>query len=166
MPSDESELRRLLDQMAIRDLHARYFQGCDRLSAEQIRSCFAENIEAHYPGGRVVQGLDEFMTLIFGPYLERRGRYAKVGSSSHFMGNLCFDRLEGDSAQTETYALISHVQQGSGADEISLRNTRYADSLQRKGVEWKICKRVVTLEWDCLVSGRPGDAGTHGAGKW
>ena len=163
MPPDESELRRLLDQMAIRDLHTCYFQGCDRLSAAQIRACFAEDIEAHYPGGRLVRGLDEFMRVIFGPYLERGGRYEKVSSSSHFMGNLCFHTLEGDTAQTETYALISHLQHG--ADEISFRNTRYVDSLRRDGTEWKICKRVVTLEWTCVVPATLGVAGTRGSDK-
>ena len=107
MTPGESELRRVLDQMAIRDLHARYFQGCDRHSAALIRSCFAQDQEARYPGGRAVRGLDEFMSVVFGPYLDKRGSYENVKSSNHFMGNLSFDSLECDAARTETYALIS-----------------------------------------------------------
>ena len=48
MTQDAGEIRYLLDRAAIQDVIARYFQGIDRCDPDQVRSCFTDDVQAHY----------------------------------------------------------------------------------------------------------------------
>ena len=48
MAQSSSEIQYLIDRAAIHDLLTRYFQGLDRGSPEQVRSCFADDVQCHY----------------------------------------------------------------------------------------------------------------------
>ena len=61
MAQSSSEIQYLMDRAAIQDLLTRYFQGLDRGSPEQVRSCFTDDIQAHYDKRTPTQGIDEMM---------------------------------------------------------------------------------------------------------
>ena len=61
MPRSSSEIRYLIDRAAIHDLHTRYFQGLDRGSPEQVRSCFTDDIRARYDKRTPTRGIEELI---------------------------------------------------------------------------------------------------------
>ena len=156
MPQQRSEQQYLLDRAAIHDLHARYFQGLDRGKPDQVRSCFTEDIVAYYdgrsalrPGGQApMRGIDALMDSIITFKRQQAGEW-KV--TTHFMGNLNFNLLEQDVAETETNAIAFLVLAGEPADQVAMRSLRYLDKLRRGPDGWRISERLHTLDWSCQV---------------
>ena len=62
MPQDQSDIRYLMDRAAIHDLLVRYFQGLDRCLPDQVRSCFAEDIQAAYDERPPIKGIEVLMS--------------------------------------------------------------------------------------------------------
>ena len=65
------------------------------------------------------------------------------------MGNLNIHLLEGDAAETETYAIAYLARPGKPADQIVMRSLRYLDRLRRVNGGWRISERRHTLDWSC-----------------
>ena len=148
MPQNRLDAQWLLDRAAIHDVHTRYFQGIDAANQDQVRSCFTADVRAAYDGRTFVNGIDALM----GSFLAFRKKAAgewKV--TTHFMGNLSFNSLEGDVAETETYAIAFLVLTGSPEDQVAMRSLRYLDRLRRTQDGWRISERVHTLDWSCQV---------------
>ena len=155
MPPHRIDNQYLLDRAAIHDLHARYFQGLDRSKPEQVRSCFTQDVLAHYdgrsalrPSGEPVAGIDALMDSIITFKRQQSGEW-KI--TTHFMGSINIDFIEGDLAETETYALAFLVLAGEPADQVVIRSLRYLDRLRRVDGGWRISERRHTLDWSCQV---------------
>jgi hypothetical protein len=73
----------------------------------------------------------------------------ELKATTHFMGNLSINRLEGDAAETETYAIAYLVRPAKPADQIIMRSLRYLDRLRRVSDGWRISERRHTLDWSC-----------------
>ena len=69
--------------------------------------------------------------------------------TTHFMGNLNFNRLEGDTAETETNAIAFLVLPETPKELVTMRSLRYLDRLRRTPDGWLICERQHTLDWSC-----------------
>jgi hypothetical protein len=155
MPQHHVDNQYLMDRAAIHDLHARYFQGLDRSNPDQVRSCFTADVQAHYdgrsalrPDGAPSQGIDALMNSIITFKRQQSGEW-KI--TTHFMGNLNINYLEGDVAETETNALAFLVVAGEPADQVVIRSLRYMDRLRRVERGWRISERRHTLDWSCQV---------------
>jgi hypothetical protein len=156
MPQDRLDLQYLLDRAAIHDLHSRYFQGLDRGEPDQVRRCFTEDVIAFYdgrsalrPGGQApVRGIDALMDSLVTFKKQETGEW-KV--TTHFMGNLNINVLEGDVAETETNAIACLVLAGEPTDQVAMRSLRYLDRLRRMEDGWRISERLHTLDWSCQV---------------
>jgi len=156
MPQHRIDNQYLLDRAAIHDLHARYFQGLDRGEPDQVRRCFTEDVIAFYdrgsaarPGGQApVRGIDALMGSLITFKKQKAGEW-KV--TTHFMGNLNINALEGDIAETETNAIAFLVLAGEPTDQVAMRSLRYLDRLRRTGDGWRISERAHTLDWSCQV---------------
>jgi len=148
--------QRLLDRAAIHDVLATYFRGLDRGDPGQVRSCFTEDVIAHYdgrsalrPGGQAqIKGVDALMDSLMTFKKKKTGEW-KV--TTHLMGNLNFDLLEGDAAETETNAIAFLVLPGELTDQVAMRSLRYLDRLRRMPDGWRISERLHTLDWSCQV---------------
>jgi len=146
----------LFDRAAIQDVLALYFQGLDRGEPQILRRCFTGDVVARYDGRsklrsggiQVVQGVDAVIDSLV---TFKRKHSGEWGVTTHFMGNLCFDSIEGDTARTETYALAFIVLPGQ-PDQVAMRSLRYLDQLRRTSEGWRICEREHTLDWSCKVS--------------
>ena len=146
MAQQSVELQRLLDRAAIYDLQVRYFQGIDAANAEQVRSCFTEDVRAGYDGRGSVDGIEALMGS-FRAFKNRASGQWKA--TTHFFGNLSFKELRDDSAETQCYAFACLVTPGAASDRLTVRSLRYLDRLCKTNDGWRIRDRVQTLEWSC-----------------
>src|SRR5262245_41384058 len=143
-----TELQYLMDRAAIQDLLVRYFQGLDRGSPEQVRSCFTDDVRAHYDKRTPTRGIEELMESL------QNFNKLKEGSmriTTHFMGNLNITSIQGDVAEAETNALAFLVEPGDGTDRVAMRSLRYLDRMRREKNGWRISDRIHTLDWSCQV---------------
>jgi hypothetical protein len=147
MSARSPDLQQLLDRTAIQDALTRYYHAADSGNRDLLRSCFTEDVRAHYIERTPVSGLDALMAQI--PLFDKLASGA-MKICTHFMGNLRFLHLAADTAETETYVLAFLVVPRAGADDVQVRSFRYLDRWARTG-EWKICARVLTLDWSCDV---------------
>lgn len=148
MPQQPIDLQCLLDRAAIHDVIARYFQGIDQSKPEQVRRCFSADVRAQYEGRPATQGIDALMKSIQAFDKQANGEW-KV--TTHFMGNLNFNRITGDYAETETNGFAFLVLADTPTDQVSMRSLRYLDRLRRTPDGWRICDRLHTLDWSCQV---------------
>ena len=156
MPQHSVAYQYLLDRAAIHDLHARYFQGLDRDEPIQVQRCFTEDVVAFYdgrsalrPGGQAaIKGIDALMDSLMTFRKHKTGEW-KI--TTHFMGNLNINLLEGDQAETETNAIAFLVLPGEPTDQVAMRSLRYLDRLRRTQDGWRISERLHTLDWSCQV---------------
>ena len=127
----------LLDRAAIHDVLLRYAQGVDRRDLALVASCFTPT--AAYDGTLVRGTIAQALERLAGAF----GRYT---TTMHFMGNQMI-ALDGDLGHSETYAIAYHRL----ADEVPPRDltvaVRYQDDLVRTAEGWRICRRVVRLDW-------------------
>ena len=135
----------LADRTAIQDVLARYFQGLDRCSKELVRSCFTEDVYVHYDKRPPVNGIDAVMAH-FRTFQRMDQGLMKV--TTHFMGNLNFKYIRGDTAETEMNAIAFMVEP---ANVMAMRSLRYMDRLRRVGDGWRISDRAHTLDWSCRM---------------
>ena len=148
MPNNSIDLQYLLDRTEIQELHLRYFRGVDRGDRDQVRACFTADARATFHGGGA-SGIDDMMTNLLGDLF--RNADHKIGNTGyHFMGGMNIARLEGDEAETETYAFSAKVRGSAGVkpgSELTLRGLRYLDRLERTGQGWQIYEREHVLDW-------------------
>jgi len=148
MAQSSSEIQYLIDRAAIRDLLTKYFQGLDRGSPEQVRSCFTADVQCHYDKRTPTRGIEAFMGSLQN-YNKLQAGTMKI--TTHFMGNLNILRIEGDVAETETNAIAFLVEPGNGPDLVAMRSLRYLDRMRRQKDGWRISDRIHTLDWSCQV---------------
>jgi hypothetical protein len=148
MSEHSAEIQYLLDRAAIRDLLLRYFQGLDRCDPAQVRTCFTDDVQAHYDHRPPARGIEEMMR---GFRTFKRIPESKLKMTTHFMGNLNITLLQGDVAETETNAIAFLVETDAGADIVSMRSLRYLDRMRRQENGWRISDRIHTLDWSCQV---------------
>ena len=146
--SDRSEIQYLLDRAAIHELQVRYFQGLDRCDPAQVRTCFTEDVQAHYDQRPPVKGIEAMMR---GFRTFKRIPESTLKMTTHFMGNFNITLLQGDVAETETNAIAFLVDTEAGADVVSMRSLRYLDRMRRQQDGWRISDRIHTLDWSCQV---------------
>jgi len=152
MSQQQKDIQTLLDRAAIHDVIARYYQGLDQSNPEQVRACFTEDVRTKFDDRPATQGIEELMASFLAFKKHKSGEW-KI--TTHFMGNLNFNMLEGDVAETETNAVAFVVLPASSAvakDQVAMRSLRYLDRLRRTPQGWRICERQHTLDWSCHVS--------------
>ena len=151
MSQNPQDLQTLLDRAAIHDVLARYYQGLDQHNPEQVRACFTDDVRMQFDDRPLTVGLDALMKNFFVFEKHKTGEW-KI--TTHFMGNLNFNSLEGDMAETETNAIAFLVLPGASAmanEQVAMRSLRYLDKLCRTKDGWRICERQHTLDWSCHV---------------
>ncbi len=145
----------LLDYAAIRDIQERYFMAVDRGDVQGVRDCFTDDVHATYHLKPVMLGLDAMMDQTILPFFGRL-KSGEVKVSTHFMGNFRLERLAGDVAECEVYAIATHVlpdAEGKSHSRLRTISLRYLDRLKRTEAGWKISMRVQTLDWGCEMAG-------------
>lgn len=143
--SQASELRRLLDERAIRDVLAGYCRGIDRMDADLVRSCYHPDATDHH--GSFAGDVDEFMIWVW----RVLGRY---DATTHLLGQILVEQQpeDADVARVETYGVATHRTAG-GDQKLNLTvGFRFIDRFERRSVDgrvpqWRIAARFATTEW-------------------
>lgn len=149
MPHRPTEIRHLLDRAEIHDLLAQYFQGLDQGRPDVVRACFTDDVRAKYDGRPAAHGIEAVMNALAGFFQRHASGECKI--ATHFMGNLNFNMLEDDVAETETNAFAFLVLTDTPQERVAMRSLRYLDRLRRTADGWRICERMHTLDWSCHV---------------
>lgn len=127
----------VIDREKIRAVLMRYVRGIDRRDADLLRTVYwPEAIDDHtiYSGG--VEG---FIDFFFDHYKDHL-------SYMHNIGSIIID-IEGPIAKVESYFTYFH-RRPDGDDFVDLVTAgRYIDRMEKRGTEWRIIARTVTLEW-------------------
>ncbi len=142
------DMQYVLDRTAIEEVITRYFQGLDRGLPAQVRSCFTADIKAFYDEREAVAGIEAMMASLSTFKSIAAGT---LKATTHVMGNLNIQRIEGDAAETETYAIAYLVLPDA---PIAMRSLRYLDRLRKADGEWRISVRRHTLDWSCELQSK------------
>jgi hypothetical protein len=148
MPKPRIDMQYVLDRTTIEEVIARYFQGLDRGLPDQVRSCFTDDVKTFYDGREPTSGIEAMMNSMSTFKSIAAGT---LTATTHFMGNFNVQRIEGDAAQTETYAIAYLVPLFDTGAPIAMRSLRYLDRLRKADGEWRICARRHTLDWSCAL---------------
>jgi hypothetical protein len=151
----EMQLQRLLDVEAIKEIHARYCRGVDRMDWDIVRTCYhPDAIDDHGP---FKGGLDEFIEWMIDLL---PGKFA---TTTHFAGQQIVE-VNGDRASMESYSRAYHRQHPAtdGSVHDWILNLRYNDQLERRNGEWRILHRILVCDSEITLPVRCGDPAVIG----
>lgn len=130
------DLRRIADELAIREVHARYCRAVDRCDLDLLKSVYWEEAtDDHIVYSGNAHGFADFIIPMLRDNLE---------CTQHLIGN-CWLKIEGDTACAETYVQAYHRVRGGGDVVVG---GRYLDRLERRASDWKIAERKFVLDWE------------------
>jgi hypothetical protein len=132
-------LDELVSESEIKDLQIRYCRAVDRIDFDLLRACFHPDAETDY--GFISGGVDQFI---------EQGKASLRGflHTTHFTGNQLVE-VSGDVAWAEHYTVATHriaASENLPARDL-VTSVRYTDRLERRSGEWRIAKRLLTLDW-------------------
>ena len=133
---DPSEaLERVIARDAIMNVLSRYAQAIDRCDGELLRSVY-------WPDGTDNHGFFsgnamDFVAFII-PVLE------EVERTIHYISNVDVELTGADAARVQSYYLACHETDGKAV----VMGGRYLDHFERRGGEWRILHRTITLDWN------------------
>ncbi|MEO8604922.1 MAG: nuclear transport factor 2 family protein [bacterium] len=136
-------LQTLVDRAAIEDLLVRYAHGVDRRDLAVVAACFTP--DAAYEGSLGNGSIDIALEAL-------RERMPRYRTTMHLITNRLIE-LHGDTATSETYALVYHRLEGDDEDEDFVVGVRYLDDLARQPDGWRIVHRRTVMElqrWDAV----------------
>jgi 3-phenylpropionate/cinnamic acid dioxygenase small subunit len=134
----DAMVRELHDRLAIRDVLMRYAHAVDQRDFDAVASCFTP--DAAYRGSLGIGTIAEALAAL-------RQRMQRFRTTLHFMSTQVIE-LAGDTARCETYALVYHRLAADDTYDDLIVGVRYLDELGRFEQGWRICRRVVRLEFE------------------
>lgn len=140
-----TDIARLEDRIAIRDLFDAYAHHADRRDAHAQAALFTEDTRfTVFMDGTgsdptyVLHGKDALL-----PVFEDLRRYEVT---THFNGQSRID-LQDDSATGESYTLAHHVWTENGTRMLMIASLRYIDEFRRSDGRWLFAARDLILDW-------------------
>ena len=131
-------LQELAEKAAIRELMTRYARSNDRRDFDSMTSTFTADAYASY-GDWERQGVENIVGRL---------AYNRPHRATHFLGDQDI-RIDGDSAEVETYAIAySRVE---GTESMRMSGLRYQDKMVRQDGQWLVRHRVLLTDWRALV---------------
>ncbi|MBO9378171.1 DUF4440 domain-containing protein [Sphingomonas histidinilytica] len=135
----DAEVRRLLDEQAIRRAATLYAIGADRRDPAIWTAIMAEEMVLVTPRGRI-----EGRARV----LEALPKLAAFTATQHRVTNQVH-RIDGDDATGETYCVADHMTEAAdGARAILSWAIRYQDRLRRIDGRWLFTRRELILDWE------------------
>ena len=148
---DAPDTHRVADDLAIRQVLARYARAVDRMDADLLLSCY-------HPGALDHHGYFDGPVEEFVPWC--MAEVARYSMTSHLLAQTAieFDADDADIARTETYAIALHRRDGGPQSDNWQMGLRYVDRFERRPhrstgrPEWRIAERWVVADWFTLDS--------------
>lgn len=158
---EESFLRHLAAEHAIRDALHSYCRGVDRRDFDLVRAAYhTDAVDDHGPYNGDVDGLIQWMSR----------RHEGVAQSMHFLGNCVIEWRSPTLALVETYCVTYQRLRAGGASSASdvgltvggseqqtQVRCRYLDRFEQRDGVWRIARRVVAYD-SLLLEESPGSA--------
>ena len=135
------------DRAAIYRQLVRYCRGVDRRDLELVRSTY--HPDAFDDHGTYRGDVEGFLAFV------KNEVHARFRTTMHKLGQ-CLIEIDGDVAQSESYAICHHVNAEAVAEggaaatrDVADRvmGIRYVDRFERRGGEWRIARRELRWEW-------------------
>lgn len=133
-----SEIRRMLDREAIREVIHHFARGLDRHDDELVASAYHPDALDHH--GDFVGRPEEFI-----PWANEL-HAADWSAHQHHLTTMTIE-LDGDEAHAETYCVGTFLRRDEGVVDIA--GGRYIDRLERRDGQWRIAAREAIIEWAC-----------------
>lgn len=135
-----SSIEDLLAKQAIQEVVYRYCRGIDRMERELVRDCYwPEATDEH---GSFLGTRDEYVAWVFDRMLPR------YEMTMHFVGNVLIELdADGDRAKSEAYGFAMHRVRSDKREHNLRTGFRYVDDFARRDGQWRIARRICTLEW-------------------
>lgn len=147
------ELTDLRDRQAIRDCLYRYAHAADRHDWSELETVYHPDAIANH--GDFAGGPQELVA-----WLQRM--FSGLEAHTHHVTNHSCE-IDGDTAHAESYALF--MTQRPEGTHVTIGGARYIDRLERRGGEWRIALRRITLEWICKAEALDRSLGGYPAGR-
>ncbi|MGO9932556.1 MAG: nuclear transport factor 2 family protein [Steroidobacteraceae bacterium] len=137
MDASTQELKIYLDREKIRDCIARLARGEDRRDAELISACCWPDSTSDY--GVFCGTFEEYLAWVV------PGSPA-IAVTQHALAQSVIE-LQGDAALAETHVTSYHrIDMGAEERDVVIGG-RYLDSMEKRGGEWRIAKRMMLYDW-------------------
>lgn len=137
MPSENSDIRELLDKQACAEVLTRYCRALDWLDGEALKNVFAPDADIDY--GFFRGRGDAFIPAVMEIEHSFERRW-------HFVANAII-QVTGDTAEAECYGLAAAVSTKEGRTTTHVFGGRYLDRLARRDGQWLITWRQYVLDW-------------------
>lgn len=151
----------LIDREMIREILYRYCRAVDRLDPAEIAKVFWD--DATYLGGPFPDDMSAKDFLALGMKATVEDIFAVT---THSLSNIIIE-IDGETAQTESYATCYHLSYPNEAGRVALIGTehnarlgfsgddvvefvlslRYIDRFEKRAGEWRIARRSLVLNW-------------------
>lgn len=133
----DNDMQRLIDQLAIQQVLARYARGADRGDTELLTGVYWEDsIDNHGPmvgnGYEYAKGMAERLPTIY-------------HATFHHLGQTCFLKMEPTRVACETY-FMSAKRNVDVSQPGHMTYGRYYDLFEKRNGEWKIFRRDVIFD--------------------
>lgn len=135
----ERDVRRMLDEHAIRRMIMSYGRAVDRLDREMLASFFHPDAVEHH--GTYDGPARDFVAHAIDHALPR------FTTTTHYVVN-CLVDVDGDEATAESGLIAAHVRGEPGSESVDWMHARLLDRLVRYEATWKIMERTVVHDWD------------------
>jgi hypothetical protein len=136
----DDEVRRLLDERAIRRRLLEYCRGVDRLDRELVASVY-------HPDGTDDHGSFKGLGSDFADYVVQRLGDG-CDTTTHLVGDSIIDFAGADTAHVETPVIAYQRRSDARGPFLETFGGRYVDRFQRRDGEWKIAHRMAVHDWD------------------
>lgn len=138
----ERAIARLLAKDAVSDAIIRFARGADTADLELIRSVYwPEATDDHGNfSGNAMEFAEHAMAVL--------KRFRKV---MHFITNITISFPSDGQADAQSYFYAYHEhlgEPGGGQTMVTLVGGRYLDRFEERKGEWRILRRVVTMDWN------------------
>lgn len=134
-------LERVEDREAIRTVIDTYFRAVDAADWALMASCYHPDAIDEHSG--IYQGSIDGLVQWCIDNVEK-----EFASWMHFGAQSIID-IDGDSAQTETYAVAIHKAHpdANGFEADVVAGGRFFDRFERRNGQWKIAHRKLVISW-------------------
>ena len=131
------EVTELVAREEIRDVVKRLARGTDRLDADMMASCYhPDGFDDHNAFRGSGTEFARWVCEVLPHFV----------ATHHFVADP-YIRIEGDTAQVDTYCEAHHV----GTDSDLIIGLRYVDRFERRDGTWRIARRVCAFDWTYTV---------------
>lgn len=134
----DMQIKRLLDEAALRRTAELYAQGADRRDKATWTAVTTQDCVIEAPGiilrgqREIVAALDIMAQLYV--------------ATQHRVHNQIVG-IEGDRARGETYSVAEHLSAGEGGRTLLTWAIRYQDRWRREAGQWRFEHRLLILDW-------------------